>query len=117
MANRLNLLAPVTRANSDVAMIVHASWFIDSRGRRVGRWGCPLPGNRVLPGSLVRERLLVQNFIAAPAPLVRRHAALEVGVFDEVLWYSADWDFWLKIASTGSVFYVPTALTEFRLSP
>jgi hypothetical protein len=98
-------------------MILHASWFIDALGRRVAQWQCPLPAGRVLPGSLVRERLLIQNFIAAPAPLVLRRVALDVGGLDEALWYSADWDFWLKIVSTGSIFYLPAALTGFRLTP
>ena len=56
---------------------------------------------------VVVERLLVQNFISMPAPLFSREAALRVGGLDEDLWYTADWDFWLKLAATGKTIYVP----------
>ena len=50
---------------------------------------------------VVVERLLVQNFISMPAPLFSREAAIRVGGLDEDLWYTADWDFWLKLAAVG----------------
>ena len=34
---------------------------------------------------------------------------------DEALWYTADWDFYLKLAAAGPVIYHPEALTAFRI--
>jgi glycosyltransferase involved in cell wall biosynthesis len=115
--NRLNVLVAAVARAPAAAMILHPSWFIDRRGRRVGRWRCPLPPDTELHGDLVRERLLVQNFIALPAPLFRRDAALKAGGLDENLWYTADWDFWLKLAAAGRTIYVPKALAAFRIYP
>ena len=53
------------------------------------------------PASLVLERLLVQNFIAVPSPVWRRDAWLACGGLDLDLWYTADWDIWLKLARHG----------------
>ena len=42
-------------------------------------------------------------------------AAHEIGGLDENLWYTADWDFWLKIASRGESLYYPRPLSGFRV--
>jgi len=46
----------------------------------------------------VLQRLIVQNFLAVPAPLFRRELALQAGGMDESLWYAADWDLWLNLS-------------------
>src|SRR5262249_7936656 len=94
------------------------SWFIDVRGRRIGTWRCPLPVRRSgLESALVVERLLVQNFIAMPAPLFPRALALRLGGLDEGLWYTADWDLWLKLAGAGPTLFHPEPLAAFRIHP
>lgn len=91
------------------------SAIIDKKGRRLGIWRCPLSAKRALQSDLVRERLLIQNFIAAPAPLFRRDAWLACGGLDEMLWYTADWDMWLKISALGEVFYHDIVTVGFRI--
>lgn len=98
------------------AMHLHPSYVVDRRGRRLGAWRCPLPtGEDPLPVELLLERLLVQNFIAVPAPVIRRDALLAVGGLDEALWYSGDWDLYLKLARRGPVVYHSDILTCFRI--
>jgi glycosyltransferase involved in cell wall biosynthesis len=93
------------------------SAIIDEEGRRLGVWRCPLPANGELASVLVTERLLVQNFIAAPAPVFRRDAWLACGGLDENLWYTADWDMWLKLAALGSIYYHDSVTVGFRIHP
>jgi glycosyltransferase involved in cell wall biosynthesis len=59
-----------------VSLHFAASAIIDSRGRTLGIWRCPLPASTELQPTLVMERLLVQNFVAAPAPVFRKDAWL-----------------------------------------
>jgi glycosyltransferase involved in cell wall biosynthesis len=99
----------------NIPLHLAASIIIDKSGRRLGKWRCPLPPNRELPSSFVTERLLVQNFIAAPAPVFRRDAWLGCGGLDEKLWYTADWDIWLKLAQCGPVHYHDIATIGFRI--
>ena len=89
--------------------------IIDKRGRKLGIWRCPLPADAELPSSLVTERLLVQNFVAAPAPVFRKDAWLSCGGLDENLWYTADWDIWLKLAALGPVYYHDIATIGLRI--
>jgi GT2 family glycosyltransferase len=96
-------------------MLLHAARFVDRARAPLGRWNCPLPAGRCLDPEEVVERLLVQNFIAIQAPIFRREAAAAVGGLDETLWYSADWDFWLKLAAAGPTVYLREALTAYRI--
>jgi glycosyltransferase involved in cell wall biosynthesis len=91
------------------------SAIIDRSGRLLGVWRCPLPTNGELPSVLVTERLLVQNFVAAPSPVFRKDAWLACGGLDEKLWYTADWDMWLKLAASGPVYYHDGVTTGFRI--
>jgi hypothetical protein len=61
------------------------------------------------------QRLLVQNFVAIPTPTIRRTAYLKAGGLDERLWYTADWDLYLKLAARGPVYYHDEALACFRV--
>lgn len=116
--NRLSTMKRLTEEYPEVNLLLHSSWFIDSNGNSLGLWQCPLPKYpQLIDSSIAIERLLIQNFIAIAAPIFKRDVALEVGKLDETLWYTADWDFWLKIAASGNTVYYPQALTSFRIHP
>src|SRR3981189_1602512 len=104
MDGRLRALRAALDGAPEAALVVHPSWFIDVRGARLGRWRCPLPPGRI-DGALV------------PAPLFRREKALEAGGMDESLWYTADWDLWLKLSTCGAVVHHPEPLAAFRIHP
>jgi len=91
--------------------------IIDARGRHLGTWRCPLPSHRELSPAFVTERLLVQNFIAAPAPVFRKDAWIACGGVDETLWYTADWDVWLKLAALGPTHYRDLVTVGLRIHP
>ena len=98
------------------SLVLHNAVFIGPDGRRLGPWTCPLPGGVVPPDQFI-EHLLVQNFIAAPSPMFRRDAAIRSGGLDEELWFSADWDFWLRLGAMGPVRFVDEILSAFRVHP
>jgi len=102
-------------AAPDAPLHLAPSEIIDKGGRRLGVWRCPLPADVELRSSLVMERLLVQNFVAAPAAVFRRDAWRGCGGLDENLWYTADWDMWLKLAASGSVYYHNCVTVGYRI--
>jgi hypothetical protein len=97
------------------ALHLAPSAIIDKYGRKLGVWRCPFPTEGELRSAQVIERLLVQNFIAAPAPVFRKDAWLGCGGLDESLWYTADWDMWLKLAALGPVQYHDALTIGFRI--
>jgi hypothetical protein len=110
------VLKELLTSRPNASWLCHASWFIDAGGKRLGRWRCPLPTRPdPLPGDLLRERLLVQNFLFIGAVIFRRDAALAAGGMDEELLYTADWDLWLKLAACGDAIYWPEPLSCFRI--
>ncbi len=116
LKDRLKIMKDLSRQFPDVTLFLHPSYFIDVHGNNVGIWKCPLPSYpKIINSNLMLERLLVQNFISILGPVFKREAALKVGGLDESLWYTADWDFWLKIASCGDALYFPKPLAGFRI--
>jgi glycosyltransferase involved in cell wall biosynthesis len=116
LEGRLQAVRALLRQVPDATLVLHSSVFIDETGQRVGVWRCPLPAAAgPLPAQLVVDRLLVQNFIAMPAPLFRREAALQAGGLDESLWYTADWDLWLTLAERGPTLFCSRLLAAFRV--
>jgi glycosyltransferase involved in cell wall biosynthesis len=104
------------RARPDAVMHLHSCYIIDEAGKRLGLWRCPLPsGDIPVPTRILFERLLVQNFISTPTITIRRDAYLKVKGLDDSLWYTADWDFYIKIASIGNIFYHSDPLAGYRV--
>ena len=89
--------------------------IIDGAGVQRGVWRCPLPAETPLAETAVLERLLVQNFVAIPSPVFRRDAWLRCGGLDLDLWYTGDWDMWLKLAREGDVLYHDRVTAAFRV--
>ena len=118
LPGRLQAIRDARASNPAVDLILHPVWFTDRHGHQLGPWRCPLPEAPVTLDALsVLPRLLVQNFIAIPAPVFRTATARAVGGMDESLWYTADWDFWLKLAAAGRTLYLPDRLACFRVHP
>jgi glycosyltransferase involved in cell wall biosynthesis len=108
------LAAVRAEAAKDPALILHPALFIGPDGEKLGHWHCPLPAGEVDP-RLFAERLIVQNFIAIPAPVFVREAALRGGGMDESLWYTADWDLWFRMGRSGRVRHLTAPLAGFRV--
>lgn len=101
-------------AAPDADLHLAPTWIVDRRGRRLGLWRCPLPDAVPLGGPDLVTALAAQNFVSVPAPVVRREAWLACGGLDPALWYTADWDLWLKLAR-GRTRYHAEATTGFRV--
>src|SRR5260221_5547910 len=102
LPGRVAALRRALAADPPCALVVQPAVFIGARGERLGTWRTPFgQEDRLLDAAAFLERLLVQNFLAMPAPVVGRQAALRIGGLDEALWYTADWGFWLRLGALG----------------
>ena len=97
------------------ALHLAPSAIVDRSDRQLGVWRCPLRSNEEIPFGKLLERLLIQNFIAAPAPVFTKNAWVACGGLDPALWYTADWDVWLKLAAIGPSFYHNEVTIGFRI--
>jgi glycosyltransferase involved in cell wall biosynthesis len=99
----------------DAVLHLSAAAIVDSVGGVQGIWRCPFAGDCTVDAETLLERLLVQNFIAAPAPVYRKDAWLACGGLDAPLWYTGDWDIWLKLAGQGETRHHSGVTTGFRV--
>ncbi len=118
LPGRLEALRNEAERQPPPALVVHPVLFVGPDGERLGTWRCPLPSrDGPIDPNLLVERLLIQNFIAMPSPMFDRAAARRLGGMNESLWFTADWDFWLRLACMGPVRYLRRPLAAFRLHP
>jgi hypothetical protein len=90
--------------------------IVDSTGRQRGVWNCPLSAVEKEPDrERLLAKLLVQNFLFAASLVVRRDAWLAHGGLEPSLWYTADWDLWLKLVRQGPVRFHPDVTAGFRV--
>lgn len=113
-AGHLSALRAALTFAPEAAFSIGPSCFIDDDGRPLGPWNLPFRAG-LYSGETFTDTLIVQNSIAIPAPLIRRDLWLSCGGLDDALWYTADWDLYLKLARLGPVLVRPEATTAFRL--
>lgn len=67
-------------------------------------------------GDIFCELLLgpLGNFIHEAAPLVRRAALIEAGMFNTTLRAVEDWDLWVRVAARHPFIFLPERLTLYR---
>lgn len=114
LPERLKVIAAMCAAHPHAALYVTAAAIVDPKGLRIGLWNPPFqPALQDIRDFT--NRLLIQNSIAMPSPVWRRDAYLACGGLDESLWYTPDWDLWLKLARQGDVVFDPQATAAFRI--
>lgn len=114
LPGRIEAIKNWIRSSPDAVLHLAPAAIIDRDDRWLGTWRCPLKAGPVNP-ALLMERLIVQNFVAAPSPVIRRSAWLECGGIDPDLWYTGDWDLWLKLSQIGGVIYHDELTAAFRI--
>lgn len=112
-SDRVARLRAAHHSSPDAGLLFHAVRFIDPASQTLGEWRAPLPPDRLLGSSDVLEHLIIQNFISCPAPVLRRDI-IGAGI-DPSLWYTGDWDLYLRAVVATSSVYVDELLADFRL--
>lgn len=112
---RLTALRAAVARHPQAAFWVHGARYIDAADRPLGRFAPPFgPRPALIPSARAVEALLVQDTIALPAVLFRK-ADVQAQGLDPALWYTADWDLWLRLARRGDVSWMPEDLVDFRI--
>ena len=114
MPDRVRNVAQTIEHSRDAGLVVGESEFIDDAGRPIGRWRLPWRGSPPGQAELAR-RLYVQNWLAVPSVCIRSELLRTVGTLDEDLWYTADWDLWLRLMRVAPVAVASGVLSGFRV--
>jgi GT2 family glycosyltransferase len=118
--NSDDLLLPGTLARVAQAFREHpeALWLhgrceiVDEEDLPIRRWLSAYKDFRCRRYS--REALLVENFVSQMTVFWRRAAQERVGVLDESLRYTFDYDLWLRLSALGTPLFLDEKLAAFR---
>ena len=86
--------------------------IVDEEDRPIRRWITAYKDFRCRRYS--RRALLVENFISQMTVFWRRSAMERVGLLDESLRYTFDYEYWLRLSALGDPLYVPERIAAFR---
>lgn len=98
----------------EAAMSVAPSRFAGPDGKLLGPWKLPFSAG-LISGQQFGAAQLVQCTVAINGAALSRDALLASGGFDELLWFSADWDLYLKMAQRGPVDVRLPVTTAYRV--
>jgi glycosyltransferase involved in cell wall biosynthesis len=105
----LRLVGESFAANPGLALLYGSCERVDAEGRRIGYLGSPM--NR-------RALLLSRQIIPQPSAFFGRQAVQRIGMLDEQLRYSFDYDFLLRLTTKGThVEYTSRTLAAFTIHP
>jgi glycosyltransferase involved in cell wall biosynthesis len=94
----------------EVGLLSANCYRIDAQGATLGTMPSPYSS-----GWLFEPLLLRGNPIRMPTVVVRRECFDEVGLFDESLRTTADWDMWLRLSRSYQFGYIDKPLAKYRV--
>lgn len=119
MAGRLAWIMKTIEQHPYAAVLFSSANFVSPSGHVLGRWSAPF-GSGEMQELSSRDwflPLLVQNYIAIPAPVFKRDVIIETMPMHHELKFTADWMLWLTLASQHSAMYNPVPTVCFRIHP
>lgn len=101
----------------NVGIVFSSSFVMNDKGKKIMKRR-PFHGNQLISGkSIINDFFTTKNFMAEPTNnMLRRDIALRVGEFDANLWYTIDWDFWIRMVCLCDAYYIDEPLSGFRVS-
>lgn len=112
LPGRLAALARLAAARPDLDLLTTDA-YLEVDGTFIGR--CYTP-THTFAAEDQRVEILRRNFVFGLAA-IRRSKLLDVGLFDESIRYTTDWDCWIRLVLAGArVGLVPEPLAAYRLS-
>lgn len=114
LPGRLEAVWRAIQDSPQAGLVVGPSVFVDDAGKALGRWRLPWKGAPPARAEVAR-RLYVQNWLAVPSVTLRADVLAAVGGLDPALWYTADWDLWLRMLQHADLASTAQALSAFRV--
>jgi glycosyltransferase involved in cell wall biosynthesis len=95
-------------SHPDVGVIYGRSVYTDATGKVLGEYNAQ-------PFDYLDAVRYCRNPIPQPSAFIRREVLDDVGFLDDQLYYSMDWDFWLRAGHKHRIEFVPELWSTYRL--
>jgi len=106
----LETLAAILDRDPSLGAVYSGSQFINVRGEVL-----PQVITRTVPANALRDALTDGEFFPPCAVLTRKNVFQRVGLFDETLSASEDWDMWLRVAAQFPFAGIANGLALYRM--
>jgi hypothetical protein len=103
----VSAVIPYFKENPDIALIYGEGNIINKNDEKVSRFENTIPFN-------LWVLIHVWDYIMQPAAFFRKDALEQAGYLDTELYWTMDWDLWLKLAMKHDVLYINTLLANSR---
>ncbi|OAI41816.1 hypothetical protein AYO38_03440 [bacterium SCGC AG-212-C10] len=104
----------VFQANPSVGFVYSAHELVNESGSRMSV-SQPFEADYVSAPGDDFKTLVFSNYVPHSGTLVRRTCHAALGVYDERLPHSGDWDLWLRVAANYGVGYLSEPLYAYRI--
>ena len=113
LPERLALQVAALEQNPEVGLVYGNVYLVDASGGHARLRG----GAGRYKSGRVFEDLVIRNFVPF-STIMLRHSTLEsVGLFDESIRSSEDWDMLVRLSKTCAFLYLPCPLVKYRIMP
>ncbi len=113
LPDRLRLQAEALESRPEVGLVYGNIHLIDAQGRHARRRGGT---GRYKSGRVTRE-LAIKNFVPFSTVMLRRELLETIGMFDETIRSSEDWDMLVCLSRYCEFLYLGRALVNYRILP
>ena len=112
MPEKLARQIPKFASSSKIGVVYSPAVFIDANGATINLEYAPTRYR-----GKVTTQLLFENFLCFPSAIVRRQCFQSVGMFDESLPMSIDYDLWLRLSTQYDFDYTDEPTLYYRVWP
>lgn len=113
LPDRLRLQAKALESRPEVGLVYGNIHLIDAQGRHTRLRGGT---GRYKSGRVTRE-LAIKNFVPFSTVMLRRKLLETIGMFDETIRSSEDWDMLVRLSRHCEFLYLDRALVNYRILP
>ncbi|RMG32518.1 MAG: glycosyltransferase [Methanobacteriota archaeon] len=106
-------LGPPLLENEHIGAAFCRQIYIDENGRETVVTRCEQPYTGIFERAL--DTLAVSNRIQPPSMVVKRSVYETLGGFDPRLFHAADWEMWVRIATSLAIWYEVEPLAYYRI--
>ncbi len=109
--------ARILDENPDVSIVFSAAHVMSEKGSKIFTRKKYHKDMKIDGKTMQKDLFCSKNFMCEPINnMFRASAARKTGYFDTSLWYTIDWDYWLRILNHGNAYYLKKAYSGFRVS-
>ena len=111
VSNKVERYLSLFEIDQKLGLVYSPEYLIDGNGIIVG-----LHRDRNAKGGFIHNALLKKNIIGSSTPIMKRDVIKKIGLWDENIFTTADWEYWLRISANIKFGFIDEPLSMSRIT-